>query len=169
MVIVLNGPLGVGKTQTAWRVIESMGRAALVDLDYVAAVTPFDPRLDRDREYAFDSAAVLARHHFRNAYTHMVITWVFENAEQLASLQRRFSEFGEFHAFRLTCSLVELEARVRRRGNDGVERELARARELHQVLEHASTLGDLGTPVSTDGLSVDQVATAIVRPILTHL
>lgn len=58
MVIVLNGPLGVGKTETAWRLIQLLSRAAMIDIDYVAAIQPFDHRIARDLNYAYESAAV---------------------------------------------------------------------------------------------------------------
>ena len=72
MIIVLNGPLGVGKTETAWHIVHRLSPAALVDIDYVAAVEPFDHQKEPDQEYAYETAAMLVRHHLRNGYN----TWL---------------------------------------------------------------------------------------------
>jgi broad-specificity NMP kinase len=161
--IVINGALGVGKTQTGWRIVESLNRAALVDIDYIAAVAPFDHQIDRDRQYAYESAAAVAAHHVQNGYEPVVVTWVFETQEQLTSLRERFSDFGELHAFRLTCSLARLEERIRHRGHEDVQRELVRARELHAILERAGKFGELGIPIETDDRAIDEVASTVIR------
>lgn len=162
MVIVLNGPLGVGKTETAWRLIQLLSHAAMVDIDYVAALHPFDYRLARDLNYAYESAAVLADHHVRNGYEDVVVNWVFETQAQLDALRRLFSRFGTVRAYVLTCSIEELERRIHRRGGANIERDLARGRELHAILEKASKAGDIGTPIDTESRTAQQMATAIL-------
>jgi len=42
MIIFINGPLGVGKTEVAWKLIEKFDRAVMLDGDYLGAVHPFE-------------------------------------------------------------------------------------------------------------------------------
>jgi len=165
VIIVINGPLGVGKTQTGWRIVESLPRAAFVDIDYIAAVTPFDHNSAKDREYAYESAAVVAAHHVRHGYVPVVVSWVFETPEQLVLLRERFVGLGELHPFRLSCSPALLEDRIRQRGNENIEREVARGRELHAVLERESSRADLGYHIDASARTIDDVASTILRHV----
>src|SRR5205085_12328205 len=37
MIILLNGPLGIGKSETAWALMYRLAPAAMIDVDHVAA------------------------------------------------------------------------------------------------------------------------------------
>lgn len=163
MVIVLNGPLGVGKSETGWQIIRSLRRAAMIDVDFVVAVHPFDHQSDSDVAYAHESAAVLAEHHWQNGFEDLVVNWVFETPAQLGDLRLRFERFGPLAPYRLNCSLESLEQRIRCRGGHEVQREIARARELHGILNQAATTGDLGFVVETDNRSAREAAQTILR------
>jgi broad-specificity NMP kinase len=159
MVIVINGPLGIGKTETAWRVAQLLAPAAVIDIDWVSAVEPFDYRNPRDVDYAQQSAVVLAQHHSRHGFENIVVNWVFENQSQLDGFSRLFESV---RAYLLTCSLEELERRIRQRGGPDLDRDLARGRELHAILGQAK---NIGVPIDTEGRSVHEVAAAIVDDI----
>jgi hypothetical protein len=64
MITILNGPLGIGKTQTSWRLMWRLERAALLDCDYIAAVHPFDYYNQDHLDYAYATVAALATHHY---------------------------------------------------------------------------------------------------------
>src|SRR6266496_4417017 len=42
MIIIINGPLGIGKTQASWALVRRFPRAVMLDVDYVAEFHPFD-------------------------------------------------------------------------------------------------------------------------------
>ncbi len=166
--IVLNGPLGVGKSETGWRLMELLAPAAMVDIDHTIAVRPFDWRRAPDQSYAFASAALLARHHHEAGYRKIVVSWVFETFEQLERLRSDFDGIGPMRVFRLTCSEEELQERIRRRGHPEFEREIMRGTELHALLESTAAREDLGIAVETTGRSVEQVAHLILDAISHH-
>lgn len=162
MIIVINGPLGIGKTETAWHVTRALPRAALVDIDYAAALQPFDHQDEADVRYACRSAAVLGEHHLRHGYEHLVLNWVFESPAQVDLIRELFGHLGEVRIYRLTCSLEELERRILRRGATDAEADRLRGRQLHAILEDAARGGDLGLPIETGGRTVREVAAAIL-------
>ena len=169
MILVLNGPLGVGKTATAWQLLALLHEAALVDIDHVVAVRPFDWRLAAHRSYAYSSAALLAGHHIRHGYQHVVVTWVFETPAELMALRKQFVGLGEVFVCRLTCSPDTLAGRVRARANGNVESEVTRALELQALLEAAAATGDLGVPVSAEEGTAYQVAQGVLAHVPGYL
>src|SRR3974390_2861125 len=56
MIVILNGPLGVGKTEVAWKLIEKFERAVMLDGDYLGAVHPFEIRDEQRVAYLYDAA-----------------------------------------------------------------------------------------------------------------
>src|SRR5512133_2808986 len=42
MIVIINGPLGVGKTSISWALLERFERAVMLDGDYLGAVQPFE-------------------------------------------------------------------------------------------------------------------------------
>jgi hypothetical protein len=63
MIVIINGPLGIGKTETAWALLDLFDRAVMLDGDYVGAVRPFaiyDAQRLRD---LFDTMHLLVDHY----------------------------------------------------------------------------------------------------------
>lgn len=73
MILVLNGPLGVGKTETSWALVHALGRAALVDGDYAASERPFDFYNPAHLERARAAVLALVRHHHEAGVPHLVV------------------------------------------------------------------------------------------------
>ncbi len=164
MIIILNGPLGVGKTETAWALLGRCENGAMLDADYVAALHPFDYYDPADLERAHAALEALMRHHASAGARDFVLNWVFEEPEQLACLRARLEGVtGPSAAFRLRCSPEELERRIRGRSRPSWElwHELKRGRELRGILDRAAKTGNLGDVIETDGLSADEVAARI--------
>ena len=88
MIIIINGPLGIGKTQTSWALVRRFPRAVMLDADYVAEFHPFDYYNDEHLAYAHATLRVLAAHHISHGFQHFVINWIFETPFQLDRLKR---------------------------------------------------------------------------------
>lgn len=162
MIILLNGPLGIGKTTTAWGLVGRFERAIMMDMDYIAAIQPFDYYRQSDLDYAYQTLAVLLTHHQAHGYRHFVVNWVFEAAEQLERLKAHLAPFElPIHIFRLACTPDVVEQRIRRRNLPDVEWEVQRARELIEILDRAATEGDMGTLINTTSLTPDAVVEVI--------
>ncbi len=166
MIIIINGSLGIGKTQTSWALVRRYPRAVMLDADYVAEFHPFDYYNDEHLAYAHATLRVLTAHHVSHGFQHFVINWVFETPLQLEQLKRLLNDLGlPIYAFRLVCAPDEIERRVRRRNLPDLDYELRRSRELVDILDRAALTGDLGTPLDTTSLTAEQAADAILQQI----
>lgn len=162
MIIILNGPLGIGKTTTAWGVVGRFEQAVMLDMDYIAAIQPFDYYRQSDLDYAYQTLAVLLTHHQAHGYHNFVVNWVFEAAKQLERLKSHLAPLGlPIHVFRLTCAPEVVEQRIRHRNLPDAEWEVERARELIGILERAATEGDIGTLIDTTALTPEAVVDVI--------
>jgi len=168
MILVLNGPLGVGKTETSWALVRALGHAAVVDGDYAASERPFDYYDPVQLERARTALLALARHHHGAGVPHLVVNWVFETPEQLAALVAELETLQRpVHCYRLVCDPEEHEARVRARAHgldaNEVRDELARGRELAAILDGVTPRAALGHPVDATRKSVAELAEEILR------
>ena len=168
MIILINGPLGVGKTEVAWKLIEKFDRAIMLDGDYFGAVHPFEIYDPQRVTYLYDTICHVARFHAEHGYRNLVVNYVFEKPEALAQLRRALNDIDDVtYAFRLTCSAEEIECRIRSRSSD-LDRlawESQRFRELQAIQDTNARRGDLGFVVDTTELSIEEVADAIWRNI----
>ncbi|MBN2548910.1 MAG: AAA family ATPase [Anaerolineales bacterium] len=168
MIIIINGPLGIGKTQVSEKLVEFFDRAVMLDGDYIGAVHPFEIYDDERIEYLYQTLRHLTAYHVEHGYRNFVLNYVFESAASLARLCGLLADLdGEIYAFRLTCTESEMERRIRSRAvgrpeePDYLAWELQRFRQLTAIQEAATQEGNLGEVIDTTQLSVPQVAQAI--------
>ena len=165
MIIILNGPCGIGKTAVAWELNARFDRAVMLDGDYIGAVQPFEIYDPERVAYLYRTLHHLVAWHVeQGGYRNFVINYVFEQPESLAALRRLLSDLDdEIYAFRLVASDEAMEVRIR--GRERSESELhwylQRYQELVSIQEDAARHGDLGLVVDTTGRSAAEVAEAI--------
>jgi hypothetical protein len=166
MIVILNGPLGIGKTETAWKLLEYFERAAILDCDYIGGnVSTFDYRNPSSFRTTIECVAVLAKHQ-KNAIgiNDFVVSGVFESKEQLTIARSLLSEVSvPVVAYLLYANPIVLENRVRNRGNVDVEREIARALELLNILDPSNN--DLGKPFDTSNLMLEEATEKLWKDI----
>ncbi len=168
MIIIINGLLGVGKTEASWKLIEYFDRAIMLDGDYMVAAYPFDIYDDNRADYLYETIAHNVDWHVAHDYHNFVVNYVFEKPESLAKLRHWLSAHDDVtYAFRLTCAPDEFERRIHARSADPerLQWESNRFRELTAIQEKNAQHGDLGVVIDTTDLSIDQVAEAIWRDI----
>lgn len=115
MIIVLNGPLGVGKSTLAEALSESIDGCVMLDGDHLIAANP--PRADTT-EYLHSTIALLVAHHRTFGYRHFVINHLWRTPGELADLRRRLHDVdadAEIRGLLLTLPLEENLRRVERR------------------------------------------------------
>ncbi|MFM8319498.1 MAG: GrpB family protein [Chloroflexota bacterium] len=168
MIILINGPLGVGKTTVSWELLERFPHAVMLDGDYLGAVTPFDLHDPARVDYLYRTLAHLVAFHKANGYPVVIINYVFEQPESLAGLRARLNAIDDVtYAFRLVCrDEAEMERRIRGRaaaqpGEAHLAWELQRFRRLAAIQDAAALRGDLGFVIDTAGRSAAQAAQAI--------
>jgi hypothetical protein len=111
MIIVLNGPLGIGKSTLADALTESIDASAMLSGDQLVAVNP--PSKDA-LEHLHSTIEVLVHHHRRFGYRNFVIEHIWRTEWELTDLKRRLDD-NRFHCFLLTLPIEENLRRIERR------------------------------------------------------
>ena len=115
MFIILNGPLGIGKSTLAEALAESIDQCVMLGGDALLALNP-DPPDQVESLHA--TVALLVAHHRRNGYRHFVIEHIWRSAGDLADLHDRLTTVDprtEFYCFLLTLPAAENVRRIERR------------------------------------------------------
>ncbi|HKY29388.1 MAG TPA: Gar/GrdA family gentamicin resistance ATP-binding protein [Pyrinomonadaceae bacterium] len=146
MIIVLNGPLGIGKTTLAEALTESIEYCVMLDGDRLVAAnpSPADPL-----EHLHSTIALLVEHHRQFGYRHFVIDHLWRSPAELADLRRRLLAIDtdtEIRSFVLTLPADENLRRIERRQHarviDEREFELRTYEEERELLTKTSDLGE---------------------------
>lgn len=115
MIIVLNGPLGIGKSSLAEALMESIDGCVMLDGDALVAANP--PHADA-LEHLHSTIELLVAHHRRRGYRHFVIDHLWRTPAELADLRRRLVPVDDaFHCFLLTLPADENLRRIERRAH----------------------------------------------------
>lgn len=170
MIVIINGPCGIGKTAVSWQLLYHLDRAVMLDGDFIGAVHPFRIYDDARVDYLYRTLHhLVAWHVAQGGYHDFVINYVFESPESLAELRRLLSDVDDvIYAFRLTGSDEAIAERIQKREWESADERrwhLNRYRELVSIQEQAADRGDVGFPVDTTGRSVAEVAAAIWQDI----
>jgi thymidylate kinase len=152
MIVVLNGPLGIGKSTLAEALSEGIEQCVSLDGDHVVAANP--PAAD-SLEHLHSTIALLIEHHRRFGFRHFVINHFWRCPEELADLRARLSRFDpDIHCFLLTLPLDENLRRIERRASmraiDEREFEQRTFVEEQEALARASGTA-LGEPFDVSG------------------
>jgi AAA domain len=164
MIIVLNGPLGIGKSTLAEALTESIDQCVMLDGDHLIAANP--PLLDR-LEHLHSTITLLVAHHRRFGYRHFVVDHIWTSPRELADLRRRLAELDEdIRCFLLTLPTQENVSRIQRRAAaralDEREFEARTFREESEALARASGT-DLGEHFDVSAAPPELVATMLRR------
>ena len=164
MIIVLNGPLGIGKSTLAEALSESIDRCVMLDGDALVAANP--PPAD-PLEHLHSTIALLVAHHQRFGYRHFVIDHLWTTPAELADLRHRLAEMdADIRCFLLTLPAEENLARIERRASTRAldEREFERRtfRAEREVLARSPD-GALGEPFDVSAPPHELVAAMLKR------
>jgi GrpB-like predicted nucleotidyltransferase (UPF0157 family)/predicted kinase len=170
MIVIINGPCGIGKTSVAWELNARLDRAVMLDGDYIGAVHPFEIYDETRIAYLYQTIYHLVAFHIAHGgYRDFVINYVFESPESLSELRHLLSDLDdEIYAFRLVASDEAIEARIRKRELEcdaDLRWYLKRYKELIAIQDRAAARGDMGLVVDTTDRSADEVAEAIWQNI----
>ena len=166
MIIVLNGPLGIGKSTLAEALAESIDGCVMLDGDYLVAANP--PPADAV-EFLHATIALLVAHHRRFGYQHFVINHLWRRPLELADLRRRLLDFddkADIRCFLLSLPLDENLRRIQKRQSaraiDELEFEQRTVAEEREALLESSG-GGLGEPFDVSAPPADLVAMLLLR------
>jgi GrpB-like predicted nucleotidyltransferase (UPF0157 family) len=170
VIVIINGPCGIGKTSVAWELKARFDRAVMLDGDYIGAVHPFEIYDEARVAYLYRTIHHLVAYHIEQGdYHDFVINYVFETPESLADLRRLLSELDDVtHAYRLIASDDAIEARIRKREQESdadLRWYLKRYKELVAIQDAAARRGDVGFAIDTTDRTAVEVADAIWEDI----
>ena len=164
MFIVLNGPLGIGKSTLAEALTERLDGGVMLDGDHLVASNPPAPDAI---EHLHSTIAVMAEHHRRFGYRHFVIDHLWQSWHELDDLCRRLrvvDPTAAVHCFLLTLPADENQRRIERRQEARAidEREF----EFRANAEERRMLGDrtdVGEPFDVSAPPEELAATLLHR------
>lgn len=166
MIIVLNGPLGIGKSTLAEALTDTIESCIMLNGDQLIAANP--PAAD-EREHLHSTIALLVAHHRRFGYRHFVVDHIWRSPAELADLRRRLMAIdadADIRCFLLTLPADEnmrrIERRQRARALDEREFELRTlAEEREALMKHSGK--DLGEPFDVSAPPAELAATMLSR------
>ena len=166
MIILINGPLGIGKSTLAEALAESIDGCVMLDGDHLIAINPPPPD---EVDYLHAILALLVRHHRRHGYRHFVIDHLWRTPAELADLCSRLRDIDaelDIHCFLLVLPLDENLRRIRRRQGtralDEHEFEMRTVLEEREAL-HTPGRDDLGEPFDVSAPPPELVARLLRR------
>lgn len=159
-VVLISGPVGVGKTTVAQELSELLERSSIphtfIDFDNLRATYP---RAADDRwgnRLALDNLSEVWLNCSRAGSKNLIIADVVETRQFLREIQTAIPH-AQLVTCQLSASVAELENRVRRRElGSGLEWHVKRSAELAGILERADVPCDFR--IVTDGRSVAEIA-----------
>ena len=165
MIIVLNGPLGIGKSTLAEALAESIDRCVMLDGDHLVAANP--PPTD-EIEYLHSTIALLVSHHRRYGYRHFVIDHVWRRPAELADLRRRLRDVdadADIRCFLLTLPLDENLRRIQsRHAARALDEQEFEQRTVVEEREALFKIGcNVGEPFEVSAPPADLVAKLLLR------
>lgn len=165
MIIVLNGPLGIGKSSLAEALCERIDLCVSLDGDYLVAA---NPPAQNELEHLHSTIALLVEHHRKFGYRNFVINHLWRSKAELDDLRSRLRADPEIHCFRLTLPLEEILWRIERRASARALDELDFERKT--VLEEYALLSaaegsELGEPIDASG-TPDELAEILLRLVI---
>jgi len=135
MIVIINGPCGVGKTEVSWNLVERFPEGVILDGDHIGAVYPFEIYDQQRIAYLYQTIRHLTAFHIEHGHSNFVVNYVFETPESLAQLRGMLSELDAVtYVFRLTGSERAMERRIRARATNNAAWELERFRELDAIM-----------------------------------
>lgn len=167
MIIVLNGPLGIGKSTLAEALAESIDRCVMLDGD---AVTAANPPPEDELAYLHATLALLVAHHRRFGYRHFVINHIWTTASSLADLREamRSVDLGaDVRPFLLTLPLEENLRRIARRQEARAVDESEH--DLRVVAEERARLFSIPGDVLGEPFDVTDAPALLVERLLARL
>ena len=147
MIVVLNGPLGVGKSTLAEALAESIDQCVMLDGDHLVAANP--PAAD-ELDHLHSTIELLVGHHRGFGYRHFVVNHGWRSGAAVADLRRRLTRLdADVRVFLLTLASDENLRRIDRRQHarslDEREFELRTVAEEREAMTNPAA-GDLGEP-----------------------
>jgi len=165
MIIIINGPSGVGKTQTSWELLYRMPHTVVLDMDYIGwAFHSFDYSNQSHIDYAHSTLFVLIKHHLQNGFYHFIVNGGFESSEKLNQILNVLYPLNlPIQVFCLWCNFKQLIYRVETRNSYNINcDESISHQEVFDIMEYSAKSGYIGRIVDNTQLSIRETSDQIL-------
>lgn len=160
--IMINGPMGVGKSAVSRHVQQLLPACALLDGDWCWNVHPFFVTEESKRRVIDHIVTILRGYLDCSDVENIVFCWVMQRREIAESILARLPLDGAMVArFTLTASPEAIAARLRGDVAAGLRDEDVIARSIAYLPFYAQDMGSI--KLATDGMSAEETARKIVR------
>lgn len=168
MIVIINGPPGIGKTSISQALLKRIEGSALIDGDSLAAMKSFN-RSDREKLLLFfEAIRGMAEAFKKGGAQNLLIAFTFETPESLSLLKQKLGDLDNIiYSYLLTAECGEIERRIVYRGRSDYAKTLSRFRRITRKYGKKALTGDQGYPIECTGLSIDEAAAVIENDIRT--
>lgn len=158
MIIIINGPPGIGKTTIAHKLSKKLKKAIVIELDKVKYYSVDARKATEAIDIADQQVFMMVRVLRADSKENIILDYVYETPKYLQAVVRQLRAIDKnVYAFRLRSTLGENLKRDKRRSKN--VRLGARVKELYARLDDR---GDtVGYTIETTGLSVEKTAEKI--------
>ena len=158
-VVIINGPMGVGKTTVGKYIAESNPGTAFIDGDWCLDIHPFVGNRETKAMAVDNILHMIGNYQKCSACKMIVLVWLMDNAWVYRSIVDGISAMGmEINSVTLVCNQEEL---IKRWKNDD-KCEWRTDEWLAVSLQSLPEFQKMDSCFDTSGLSVKQVADAIM-------
>lgn len=166
MILVLNGPLGIGKTTLAEALSETIDSCVMLDGDHLVAAHPPAPD---ELEHLHATITLLVAHHQRFGYRNFVIDHLWRSPAELDDLRTRLRSLDDdIHFFLLTLPLEENLRRIaQRQSGRAIDERAFEWRTVNEERELLRQVGDLGEPFDVSA-APDALVSAMLSRLALH-
>ncbi len=161
--IIINGPMGVGKSEICRRLNKELGESVMLDGDWCWMMEPFVVT-EENRSMVEDNIIHLLRNFLSNSsFKHVIFTWKINDEAVFEFLLRSLSGLDfDLYKITLTCD----EATLRRRLMADVAKNIREEAEIEKGVELLGVFEAMDTDkVDTSTLTADEVTRAVARRI----
>lgn len=165
MIIIINGPSGVGKTETSWELLYRMPHTVVLDMDYIGwAFHSFDYSNQSHIEYSHSTLFVLIKHHLQNGFYHFIVNGVFGSSEKLNQILNVLYPLNlPIQVFCIWCDFEQLIYRVKTRNRYNINcNESIHTQDVFDIMEYPAKRGYIGRMLDNTQLSIRETSEQIL-------
>lgn len=163
MVIILNGPCGVGKSTVAQKLAARLNKCVHIRVDDIRNFIVDAEINEEQNDIADINTLCITKNFVESGYNNIIIDNVFESSGHLSGFIKKIKLIdNDVHSFRLYASIEENIKRNLERRVENIMDE-SRVHELYDVFSDSGN--EIGEMINTTNMSAEETAEIILKNI----